>query len=355
MKRIEVIASIVVVALVILGGLLVLQPFISAILWAAVLCFCTWRGFQRLVALMHGRRTLAAGIMTCAISIVLVVPFAVVGMTLAGNVSRMAEWFKVVQAGIPEQIPVPVANTPMVGPMLERSWDDLLRHTEEVTAVIKKDVIVLGRWLLSHAFGFGVGIAQLVLSVLVAYLFYCEGDRLVERIIVGGRRILGDSVQQHLTIVGQTIRSVVYGILGTALAQGVMGAVGYWMAGVPSPFLLGLLTMVLSLLPMGPPLVWIPAALWLFLNGRVGWALFMALWGLIAISSIDNIVKPYFIMQGTNLPFVIILIGVLGGIIAFGFIGLFLGPVLLAVGYRLLLEFTEKVSTGGPDLAKAAM
>lgn len=354
MKRLEVIAAIVVVALIILGGLLVLRPFISAILWAAVLCFSTWGGFAKLVEWLKGRRGLAAFIMTALISAVLVVPFVVVGVTLANNVSRIGELFKFLEFGVPEQVPQELARVPGIGPLLEKSWEDIVAHTGEASAVIKKKALASGTWFLKHAYGFAVGIAQLVLSMLVAYLFYCEGDRMLDRIKVGGRRILGESIQQHLNIVGQTIRSVVYGILGTAMAQGIMAGLGFWIAGVPSAFLLGLLTTVLSIIPVGPPLVWVPVSIWLFMNSGVGWTIFMVVWGVIGISGIDNFVKPYFIMQGTNLPFVVILFGVLGGVIAFGFIGLFLGPVLLAVGYRLLREFTEKVKKAGHVAALAS-
>lgn len=353
MKRIEFIASIVVVSLVILGGLLVLKPFLSAILWAGVLCFSTWKGFQWLLELVRGRRALAAGIMTFLISVVLVVPFVVVGVTLASNVSRMGEWFKFLERGLPAEIPPDLAQAPIVGPLLAHSWGNLVTETDEATTLLRKNAMASGRWFLSHAFGFGVGIAQLVLSLLVAYLFYCKGDYLVERITVGGRRLLGDSIQQHVAVVGQTIKSVVYGIIGTAMIQGILAGLGFWVAGIPSPFLLGLLTIVLSLVPMGPPLVWVPAMVWLYMNGLVGWSVFMGLWGAIAISGLEHFIKPYFIMQGTNLPFVVILFGVVGGVIAFGFIGLFLGPVLLAVGYRLVREFTEKVAKAGKTATAA--
>jgi len=325
-----------------LGGLLVLRPFISAILWAAVLCFSTWGAYQRLLRLVRGRSALAAGIMTALISLVLVVPFIVVVATLAGNVSRMGEWFRFLDGGLPTEAPESVVSFPLVGGLLERSWSDIVEQSGDLTAFLKRNALALGKWFLANAINFTVGVAQLVLSLLVAYLFYRAGDQVVERIKVGGRRIMGDAVQQHVTIVGQTIRSVVYGIIGTAMAQGIMGGLGYWIAGVPSPFLLGLLTMAFSLLPMGPPFIWVPVTIWLYMNGPLGWAVFMAVWGLIAISGIDNLVKPYFIMQGTNLPFVIILFGVVGGVLAFGVIGLFLGPVLLAVGYRLICEFTDK-------------
>jgi len=131
----------------------------------------------------------------------------------------------------------------------------------------------------------------------------------------------------------------VNGILGTALAQSVLALIGFWIAGVPGAMLLGLLTFFLSIIPMGPPLVWLPAALWLYFQGEIVWAIFMLVYGMVVISSIDNIVKPYLISRGGTLPLLLVFMGVLGGLMAFGFIGVFLGPVILAIGYSLLAEW----------------
>ncbi len=148
---------------------------------------------------------------------------------------------------------------------------------------------------------------------------------------------------QHLIDVAvATMRGVVYGILGTAIAQGVLAAVGFWLAGVPAAPLLGLVTFFLSPVPIGPPLVWAPAAFWLFSQDHAGWGVFMLIWGVAVVSSVDNFVKPFIISRGSNLPFVLVLLGVLGGVIAFGFIGVFLGPTLLAIGYALIQDWSEE-------------
>ena len=129
---------------------------------------------------------------------------------------------------------------------------------------------------------------------------------------------------------------VVYGILGTALAQGVVAGIGFLIAGVPGAALLGLLTFFLSVVPVGPPMIWIPAAIWLFVQGSTGWAIFLGLWGVFVVSMVDNVLKPMIISHGSHLPFMLVLLGVLGGVAAFGFVGIFLGPTLLAVGYRMV-------------------
>jgi predicted PurR-regulated permease PerM len=142
-----------------------------------------------------------------------------------------------------------------------------------------------------------------------------------------------------LEVAGNTVRGVVYGILGTALVQAIMAGVGFAIAGVPGAVLLALLTFFLSVVPVGPPLVWLPAAFWLFHQGRTGWGIFMIIWG-IGVSTVDNFVKPWLISQGSAMPFILIFFGVLGGALAFGFIGVFIGPTLLAVGYRIVKEWS---------------
>jgi predicted PurR-regulated permease PerM len=151
-------------------------------------------------------------------------------------------------------------------------------------------------------------------------------------------RIAGERGQHLLEVAGNTVRGVVYGILGTALVQAVIAGIGFLIAGVPGAGVLALLTFFLSVVPVGPPLVWLPASLWLFQQGSTGWGVFMLIWG-VGVSSVDNVVKPWIISQGSAMPFLLIFFGVIGGALAFGFIGVFIGPTLLAVGYRLVAEW----------------
>jgi predicted PurR-regulated permease PerM len=186
----------------------------------------------------------------------------------------------------------------------------------------------------------GLGIVQLTLSVLIAFFLYRDGDALAARLRGAVGRIAGERGQHLVGVAGSTMRGVVYGILGTAIAQGVVAGIGFWIAGVPAAPLLGLATFVLSPVPIGPPLVWFPAALWLFSHGSTGWGIFMLIWGVAVVSSVDNVIKPMIISRGSNLPFILVLLGVLGGVVAFGFIGVFLGPTLLAIGFALLQDWS---------------
>jgi predicted PurR-regulated permease PerM len=145
--------------------------------------------------------------------------------------------------------------------------------------------------------------------------------------------------------VGGTIQGVVYGVLGTAIAQGLVAMAGLLIAGVPGALLLGFLTFVASMMPVGPPLIWGGAAVWLFFQGSIGWAIFMAVWGFFIISGIDNVVKPLLISRGSSMPFLLVMLGVFGGVYAFGFVGIFLGPTLLAVAFSLARLWTEPALT----------
>ncbi len=155
-----------------------------------------------------------------------------------------------------------------------------------------------------------------------------------------------------MEIVKTTVQSVVYGVIGTGLAQGLVGGIGFAIAGVPSPVVLAVLTFFLSFVPMGPPIIWIGASIWLFAQNHIGRGIFMAVYGLLAISSVDNVIKPIIISRGSKLPFIVMFIGVLGGIATFGFIGIFIGPTLLAVGFSLVQEILGQrrlVATSNPS------
>ncbi|MEI7851770.1 MAG: AI-2E family transporter, partial [Kiritimatiellales bacterium] len=337
---IEAVAAVVAVVLLAAGCLVVLRPFVSAILWAAVLTYTTWPLMRRMEGWMRGRRTLAAFTMTTLIALVMVLPFVLAGITLADNVARLEELFRTLQGGLPVEVPTWIQNLPWIGPAIEHAWPEFAQNTGWLSEEVKSVGMKAGGWVLTHSLDFGKGILQLILSLVIMFVFYRDGERMTARIAAGAHRIAGDVSQRLLSVAGNTVRSVVYGIIGTALVQAIVAAFGFWLAGVPSPFLLGLLTFLLALIPGGPPFVWIPAALWLFHSGHVGWGIFMVVWGIFVISGVDNFVRPYLISRGSNLPFVIVLLGAIGGVITFGFIGLFLGPVLLAVGYALVREYT---------------
>lgn len=340
--RIEQIAGIAAITFLVVGCFLVLRPFVSALLWAAILCFATWPFYSRLERVFNGRRTIAATVMTIMIALVQVAPFLIVGLSLADN---MAHTIDVVRKFLNDGAPDPpswVGQIPVIGEMIEKSWSELAHNGDKFIDATKNLMGRSEKWIVNWGVDLGHGILQLTLSVLIAFFFYRDGVSVVAKLSKVIGRIAGDRAQYLIDVVGGTVNGVVYGIMCTAIAQGILAGIGFWFCGVPAPLLLGLLTFFLSLMPLGSPLIWLPAALWLVFKGHVMYGIGLGLWGFWIVSGIDNFLKPYIISRGINLPFILVFLGVLGGVVTFGFIGVFLGPTLLAVGYNMALEWSSE-------------
>jgi predicted PurR-regulated permease PerM len=341
-KTVEQIAGLALIGAIVVGCGFVLWPFVSAILWAAILCFATWPLYELFLRWLHGRRTIAAAMTTLVLSLVLVIPFVVVGLTFTDTIRSGIQWLDSrKQAGVPDP-PAWLKSVPLIGGRITDSWEAYVTDAESTIEEWKPWLKEAGLWLLGHSVDLAKGFLHLVLSVLIAFFFYRDGEGLVERLREGFQKISGDSAQRMVDVVKTTVQSVVYGVIGTALAQGIVAGIGFAIAGAPAPMLLALLTFFLSFLPFGPPIVWIGASIWLFAMGRTGWGIFMAIYGVSVISIVDNVIKPLIISRGSKLSFIVMFIGVLGGVTAFGFIGIFLGPTLLAVGFSLAQEILEQ-------------
>ncbi|MCL5281102.1 MAG: AI-2E family transporter [Planctomycetes bacterium] len=341
-RTIEQIAGLALIGAIVVGCVLVLRPFISAILWAAILCFATWPLYELFRRRLRGRHTLAAALTTAVLALVLIIPFVVVGLTFTDTIHSGLKWLdERTEAGVPPP-PAWVESIPLVGERITKSWQDYIEGTESTIKEWKPWLKEGGRWLLGHSVDLAKGLMHLVLSVLIAFFFYRDGEGLVAQLREGMQRISGDSAQRLVDVVKTTVQSVVYGVIGTALAQGIVAGIGFAVAGTPAPMLLALFTFFLSFLPFGPPVVWIGASIWLFAMGKTGWGIFMVLYGLLVISLIDNFIKPIIISRGSKLSFIVMFIGVLGGVAAFGLIGIFIGPTLLAVGFSLAHEILEQ-------------
>ncbi|MCS7337003.1 MAG: AI-2E family transporter [Verrucomicrobiae bacterium] len=326
------------VGLLAAGCFIVLRPFVSALLWSVVLCFSTWPVYERVLKAVRGRRTLAALLMTLGLVVVLLVPFFVVGVTLADNVKQFTTATKSwIESGPPDP-PNWLVDVPVLGPKVFEYWQGVAHDSAKLFDGLKRFIEPAGAWLLKLGLMLGRGLLQIGLSLIVAFFLFRDGHQAAEWVKLSVERVGGALGRHLLDVAGRTVRGVVYGILGTALVQAITAGIGFSIAGVPGAGLLTLLTFFLAILPMGPPLVWFPAALWLFHQGWPGWGIFMLVWGM-GVSSIDNLVRPWLISQGSNLPFILVFLGAIGGALAFGFIGVFLGPTLLGMGYSLAKEW----------------
>jgi len=338
-SRVDQSLTLVVLAMLIIGCFFVLQPFITALVWAAILCTTTWPLYWRVTARLRDRSGLSAFVMVVLLALLMIAPFIVVGATIADNAALMAQWGRQLLESGPPDPPAWVARMPLIGTTVAAYWSSMAHDTAQLLVVLRDYVEPLRKFLVASGTSVVGAILQMTLAIFIAWFMFRDGHSIAEHLERVAQRIAGDRGIQLASVAAATVRGVVLGLLGTALVQGVVAAIGFWLAGIQAAPLLGLLTFFLSPVPIGPPLVWVPAGLWLIQNGQTGWGLFVLLWGALAVSTIDNIIKPLIISRGVDLPFVLVLLGVLGGAIAFGFIGIFLGPVLLAVGYALLMEW----------------
>lgn len=346
--RLEQIAGVAALVLLAVGCMLVLKPFLSSLLWAAILTFSTWPLYTRLLTRLNGRRGLAALLMTLLLAGAFVVPLLLVGTSLTDDAGEL---FDLARDTLRNGLPGPpgwVATLPLVGPYIAAYWLEVAQNTGRLAEVMQPFVAPLRTAAVAAGLAIGGAVLEVSLSVLASYFFYRDGLTAVRYLEGIGQRLFGERALPLIEVAEGTIRSVVYGIIGTALVQGALATVGYLVVGIPSAYFLGFVTFLLALFPMGPPLVWLPVTVWLFYNGWLAAGVFMGLWGAFAISGVDNFLRPYLISRGSNLSFLLVFLGVVGGALAFGFLGIFLGPTLLAVGFTVIREWStvETASTG---------
>ena len=354
-RRIEQVIGVSILLLIGLGCVIVLRPFLPALLWATILSISTWPAFRWMEAKLNGRTSLAAALMTLLLAVGFLVPLSILGTSLAENFAKFASHVLSAFESGPPPPPTWVMHVPLIGDQLSTLWQSYAGDTTRFATIAREYVNPATNWLLGVGGKIGRGILDLTLSVIAAFFFFRDGAYGAERLRVLVDKVAGPRGRHLLEVAEQTMIGVVYGILGTALAQGALAAFGLWLAGVPGALFLGLLTTLLSFVPFGPPAVWLPSTIYLFTIDRIEWGIFMGLWGLLVVSTVDNIIRPYFISLGSALPLLLVYLGVLGGIIAFGFLGLFIGPTLLAIAYTIIREWThsrafDTIDTRGADI-----
>lgn len=328
------------------ASLWVLAPFWSALFWAAVLSFASWPVMRWLTRVLKGRQSVAAGLLTGVWIVLVAVPLVMLGFNLADHIRDATAMLKDVQVdGLPPP-PAWLASVPLAGERLVSIWETLDQQGSALFATLQPYLGQVGNFLLVRSAKIGGGFLELALSLILVFFFYRDGPRLAAFVESLLERLIGERAQHYLELVAGTVQRVVNGVIGTAVAQALLAYIGFMIAGIPGALVLGVLTFACSLI-MVPPLVWGPAVGWLIWQGEIGMAIFLGIWGFFIISGVDNILKPYLISRGGNLPLVVVLLGVFGGILAFGFMGLFLGPTLLAVAYSLLSDWVAHKAPAG--------
>ena len=335
----------VLVAALILGIVLltfsVLQPFIVPLIWGGILAYVSWPLQQRLERVMRNRAGLAALVTTLIVTLIIVVPL--VWLILMVRVEAVDAYARV-QTFLASKPTLPPAlrDLPWVG-----AWaDDMLRQLSANPTAIKEQLVLTleqSSIEMSKLIG-GVGrnVAKLFFAVLSMFFLLRDGPRLIReaRAILTG--ILGPRVSDYLDAIGSTTQAVVYALILGAIAQGTVAGIGYFFADVEAPVLMGALTVLVALIPFGAPVVWGSLSLWMLVTGHLGHGIFLLIWGLLVVSWVDNLVRPMVISNATRMPFLLVVFGVLGGVLAFGLVGLFIGPVLLAVSLAIWREWLEE-------------
>ena len=318
---------------------LIVSPFLVPLIWAGVLAYASWPLAEWLRARCGGRDTLAASLATLLAGATLFAPLLWLGWLAQAEMGRLGPALQGFIAA-PPPLPAWLSGLPWLGEWLsqQRAW--LLADPEGVTAAAKD-------WLAAHAGdaaqlagGAGRNLAKLVLVLVILFFFYRDGARMLRELRHVLARFIGERAHGYLAAAGATTRAVVYGILLTALAQGAVAGAGYWVAGLDSPVTLGLLTALFALIPFATPLTWGGAGLWLLAQGETAAAIGVWLWGAAVVSQLDNVLRPLFISSVGAIPFLLVLFGVLGGLLAFGLVGLFAGPIILAVAWAVWREWT---------------
>jgi predicted PurR-regulated permease PerM len=335
-----------------LAGLLllsyqILSLFIVPVAWAAILVFVTWPIYQRLRDLFGRLVSLSALLMTLFLTLTFAVPLLTMANMLRQELpAAYTRSVEILLSG-PEAVPPAIARIPWLGDEIERvmalSAEDPEGLRKQVTQWVKpwvdQSLDILG--------GIGAMAIQAILALLTAFFLYRDGESLldqVRRLLYG---LIGPRSGAYLFAMGGTTRAVLYGLVLTALAQGALAGLGYWVAGVGAPVLLSMLTTILALIPFGTPFAWGGVSLWLVFHDQFWAGIGLATWGTLVVSQIDNVLRPMVISSSTRIPYLLVLFAVLGGISAFGLLGLFLGPIVIAVLLAVWREWLEEQAPRG--------
>lgn len=332
-ERIDVLIRILFGAAIAIGCYFVVSPFLTAITLAAIVTIVSWPLFVRFKNSFGERSTPAALLMVTLLTVCLIIPIsflsAVVAQQLPGAISSIVDSVKEIES------PIWLKGIPVIGPWLFDQFAYLF-NPKKLTELIQSLMQPMSRLAINLAISAGNGLVQMALVAFIAFFIYRDGDLLARRSQALLERVSGGLSTELSNILVSTTRSVVWGIVGTAAAQSVVACIGFIIVGAPGTLLLSIAVFVLSVVPIGPPLVWGPVAFWLYTQGEIGLAIFMVAWGLLAVASVDNFIKPLLIARGTPLPISLVFLGVFGGVLAFGFLGMILGPVLLAIGVAMI-------------------
>lgn len=314
----------------------ILQPFLGAIIWAAMIVVATWPLMRHVQRLLGGYRWAAVTVMSVILLLILIVPLAAAIGTLVANADVIAGWAKGLNDLRLGDPPSWLAGLPLVGEQAARLWQQLATDgIQPLAGKLSPYAGTLGRWFIGQLGTFGAVLLQFVLTIIAAAVLYTYGEGAGDFALRFGKRLAGDHGEDAVHLSAQAIRGVALGVVVTALVQALIGGIGLLIAGVPFAPVLTALMFLLAVAQIGAVPVLVVPIIWLYWTGSPGWGTFLLVVAIVA-GTLDNVLRPFLIRKGADLPLLLIFVGVIGGLIAFGLIGIFVGPLVLAVSYTLL-------------------
>jgi Ca2+-transporting ATPase len=326
----DIIPGILLVSLLVLSYM-VLREFLLSLIWAFIIAYVTWPAYRWLRHQMKGRKTLSALVMTLIISMII---FLSIFWLVALLQEELRVAYQTLSANFSQgnlQLPDAIKRIPGLGDYLQ---DGITRLNTDRAGVAKQFANTAQHWLGDVTKFLGsIGNNLVKLAIILVTVFFCfrDGEEAVRQLHQGLIRFLGKHQHVYLQAAGHTTNAVVFGMVLAALAQGTLAGLGFSVAGVQAPVLFGVLTALFALIPMGAPLIWLPIAIGLIFMNKVLAGIGLIAWGVLVVSTVDNVIRPLAISGASRVPFLVVMFGVFGGLTAFGVIGIFLGPVILAV------------------------
>jgi predicted PurR-regulated permease PerM len=346
----RIVLAVAFIGILTVASLWILQPFLLALTWAAMIVVTTWPLMLRVQRGLRSRRVLAVIVMTAVMLALFVVPLIAAIVTVVDHAEDIGRW-----AGMLADVSLPmppdwVKGIPLVGASIDSTWRELATGgPAELAQRLKPYSQSIVSWLASHAGGFGMLLIQVVLTVILSAVLYARGEAAAAFVRRFASRLAAERGEGAVHLAGQAIRAVAVGVVGTAIIQTLLGWLGLALAGVPFASVLAAIMLLLAIAQIGVVPVMLCAVGWLYWNEATTVASVLLVWT-VFVGAIDNIIRPLLIKQGANLPLLLIFAGVIGGLLSFGLVGLFLGPVVLGVSYTILRAWIDE---GRPDLPKS--
>ncbi|MDR6535992.1 AI-2E family transporter YdiK [Variovorax soli] len=339
-------------ALLIGSSLWILRPFLGATIWAAMVVVATWPAFLWIQARLWKRRSLAVLVMVVILLLLFVLPLTLAISTIASNAEEVVAWVRMLISQGPPTLPGWVQRLPLIGTRATKAWNDLVAAgVSGLEAQVTPYIRQVTSFLLAQAGVLGALTLQFLLTVVIAGMMYASGESAAAVVRRFGFKLGGQRGEDAVVLAGKAIRGVALGVGVTAIIQAVVGGIGLAIAGVSFAALLTAVMFILCIVQVGPTLVLAPAVIWVFWSGSTGWGIFLLVWTVI-VGTMDNFLRPLLIRRGADLPLLLIFAGVIGGLLGFGLVGIFVGPVMLAVSYTLVTAWLRDDEPLAADAAQ---